>query len=184
MPPPFVPVRQRLRSVAAVARPPPWTAFGRTRSSWPDHFRCPRQGSTLGVVRDEREQNWYPIGKVGWFTQHIREGIEVTAEQLRLLQPALPGRTSSMTPRGPDVRVHEDRPTTSCCSEPGDKWSAMPGLTRPARRRPRVRGAIVTCGVSTPRCWLPRAAEAAHHRACSPSRTWSRIEPCSAAIVD
>ena len=41
------------------------------------------------MVRDEREQNWYPIGKVGWFTQHIREGTEVRAEQLRLLHPAL-----------------------------------------------------------------------------------------------
>jgi hypothetical protein len=40
-------------------------------------------------VSGEREQNWYPTGEVGWFTQHIREGIEVTAEQLRLLQPAL-----------------------------------------------------------------------------------------------
>ena len=46
-------------------------------------------GSTLGGVSGEREQNWYPIGKVGWFTQHIREGIEVTAGQLGLLQPAL-----------------------------------------------------------------------------------------------
>ena len=35
----------------------------------------------LGGVSGEREQNWYPIGKVGWFTRHIREGIEVTAEQ-------------------------------------------------------------------------------------------------------
>jgi len=40
-------------------------------------------------VSDEREQNWYPIGSVGWFTQHIREGIEVTAGQLGVLQPAL-----------------------------------------------------------------------------------------------
>jgi hypothetical protein len=45
-------------------------------------------------VSGEGEQNWYPIGKVGWFTQHIREGVEVTAGQLALLQPALaqPGR--------------------------------------------------------------------------------------------
>jgi hypothetical protein len=37
----------------------------------------------------EREQNWYPIGKVGWFTQHIHDGIAVTGHQLELLQPAL-----------------------------------------------------------------------------------------------
>ena len=36
----------------------------------------------------DREQNWYPISKVGWFTEHIREGIEVTGHQLELLQPA------------------------------------------------------------------------------------------------
>jgi hypothetical protein len=40
-------------------------------------------------VSGEREQNWYPIGKVGWFTRHVREGIEVTAGQPALLQPAL-----------------------------------------------------------------------------------------------
>jgi hypothetical protein len=44
-------------------------------------------------VSGEREQNWYPTGEVGWFTQHIREGIEVTAEQVRLLQPARPSPT-------------------------------------------------------------------------------------------
>ena len=34
------------------------------------------------------EQNWYPISKLGWFTGHIREGVEVTRRQLELLQPA------------------------------------------------------------------------------------------------
>jgi hypothetical protein len=50
-------------------------------------------------VSGGREQNWYPIGKVGWFTRHIREGIEVTAEQPGLLQPALaqPGRLDDAT---------------------------------------------------------------------------------------
>jgi hypothetical protein len=35
-----------------------------------------------------REQNWYPISKLGWFTGHIREGITVPRRQLELLQPA------------------------------------------------------------------------------------------------
>ena len=35
-----------------------------------------------------REQNWYPISKLGWFTSHIREGVAVTRRQLELLQPA------------------------------------------------------------------------------------------------
>ena len=35
-----------------------------------------------------REQNWYPVSKLGWFTGHIREGVETTCRQLGLLQPA------------------------------------------------------------------------------------------------
>lgn len=43
---------------------------------------------------EEREQNWYPVSQVGWFTAHIREGIAVTGHQLELLQLGLarPGR--------------------------------------------------------------------------------------------
>jgi len=33
---------------------------------------------------EEREQNWYPVSQVGWFTAHIREGIAVTGHQLEL----------------------------------------------------------------------------------------------------
>jgi hypothetical protein len=36
----------------------------------------------------DREQNWYPLREAGRFTGHVREGIEVTAHQLELLQPA------------------------------------------------------------------------------------------------
>ena len=32
-----------------------------------------------------REQNWYPISPLGWFTGHIREGVEATRHQLELL---------------------------------------------------------------------------------------------------
>jgi hypothetical protein len=28
-----------------------------------------------------REQNWYPISRLGWFTGHIREGVEATRRQ-------------------------------------------------------------------------------------------------------
>ena len=72
-----------------------------------------------------REQNWYPIGKVGWFTQHVREGIEVTAGQLALLQPALaqPYRLDDATV-GWIIRVHQNQ---------ADRWNAGPGLT-PAQR--------------------------------------------------
>jgi hypothetical protein len=61
-------------------------------------------------VSVEREQNWYPIGKAGWFTQHIREGIEVAAEQFTLLQPALaqPYRLDDATVAR-IIRVHQDQ---------------------------------------------------------------------------
>jgi hypothetical protein len=44
---------------------------------------------------EEREQNWYPVSQVGWFTAHIREDIAVTGHQLELLQLGLarPGRS-------------------------------------------------------------------------------------------
>jgi hypothetical protein len=35
-----------------------------------------------------RQQNWYPISKLGWFTGHIRADVEATRRQLELLQPA------------------------------------------------------------------------------------------------
>lgn len=57
----------------------------------------------------EREQDWCPIGKIGWFIQHIREGIEVTAGQLALLRAALaqPGRLDDATVAR-IIRVHQD----------------------------------------------------------------------------
>jgi hypothetical protein len=86
-------------------------------------------------VSGEREQNWYPIGKVGWFTQHIREGIEVTAGQLRLLQPALvqPGRPDDATVAR-IIRVHQDQADDLMLFQnQAGKWNAVPGLT-PAQR--------------------------------------------------
>ena len=83
----------------------------------------------------EREQNWYPIGKVGWFTQHIREGIEVTAGQLRLLQAALvqPGRLDDATVAR-IIRVHQDQADDLMLFQnQAGKWNAVPGLT-PAQR--------------------------------------------------
>ena len=83
----------------------------------------------------EREQNWYPLGKVGWFTQHIREGIEVTAEQLRLLQPALArlGRLDDATVARV-IRVHQDQADDLVLFQnQADRWNATPGLT-PSQR--------------------------------------------------
>jgi hypothetical protein len=120
------------------------------------------------VVRDEREQNWYPIGKVGWFTQHIREGIEVTAGQLDLLQPALaqPYRLDDATVAR-IIRVHQDQADDLMLFQnQADRWNAVPGLTAAQRaavqeyeaaigelRRLKCRGA-----------GRRRAAQAGHHR--------------------
>jgi hypothetical protein len=38
--------------------------------------------------RPGREQNWYHISSLGWFTGDIREDIAVTRHQLELLQPS------------------------------------------------------------------------------------------------
>lgn len=86
-------------------------------------------------MSDEREQNWYPIDKVSWFTQHIREGIEVTAEQLRLLQPALarPYRLDDATVARV-IRVHQDQADDLVLFQnQADKWNATPGLTQAQR---------------------------------------------------
>jgi hypothetical protein len=82
-------------------------------------------------VSGEREQNWYPIGKVGWFAQHIREGIEVTAGQLGLLQPALarPYRLDDATVAR-IIRVHQDQADDLVLFQnQADRWTAAPGLT-------------------------------------------------------
>jgi hypothetical protein len=86
-------------------------------------------------VSGEREQNWYPVGKVGWFTQHIREGIEITAEQLTLLQPALaqPYRLDDATVAR-IIRVHQDQAGDLVLFQnQADRWNAEPELT-PAQR--------------------------------------------------
>ncbi|MEU7632496.1 hypothetical protein AB0C34_21295 [Nocardia sp. NPDC049220] len=37
----------------------------------------------------EREQNWYPISWIGYFTDLVREGIDVTRGQIELFTLAL-----------------------------------------------------------------------------------------------
>jgi len=78
----------------------------------------------------EREQNWYPIGEVGWFTGHVREGVEVTTGQLDLLRRALaePYRLDDATVSR-IIRVHEDQAAdVALFRNQADRWNAMPGL--------------------------------------------------------
>jgi hypothetical protein len=86
-------------------------------------------------VSGEREQNWYPIGDVGWFTEHMREGITVTTGQLDLLQPALarPGRLDNATVAD-IIRVHQDQAGDLVLFQnQADKWNATPGITEAQR---------------------------------------------------
>ncbi len=116
-------------------------AGARPGPGWANPACAKPTGSTLGGVSGERGQNWYPIGKVGWFTRHIREGIEVTAEPPGLLQPALaqPGRLDDATVARV-IRVHQDQAGELMLLQKPDRqmerraW-AHPG---PARRRPGV----------------------------------------------
>jgi len=112
-------------------------------------------------VSGEREQNWYPIGKVGWFSQRICEGIEVTAEQLGLLRPALaqPGRLDYATVAR-IIQVHQDQADDLMAFQnQAGRWNAVPRLTRPSA--PAVReyeAAIGELRRLMPRCWPPARA--------------------------
>jgi hypothetical protein len=82
-------------------------------------------------VSGEREQNWYPISEAGWFTQHMREGIAVTAGQLDLLKPALarPGRLDDATVAD-IIRVHKDQAGDLVLFQnQADRWKTASGLT-------------------------------------------------------
>jgi hypothetical protein len=83
----------------------------------------------------EREQNWYPISKLGWFTGHIREGITVTRRQLELLQPArsqpylLDDATVARI-----IGVHHDQAgDLDLFQNQADRWKASPDLTEAQR---------------------------------------------------
>src|SRR6266853_2159886 len=77
-----------------------------------------------------REQNWYPISKLGWFTGHIREGVEVTRRQLELLQPArarpyvLDDATVAHI-----IRVHRDQAgDLTLFQNQAGRWKTTPGV--------------------------------------------------------
>ncbi len=82
-----------------------------------------------------REQNWYPISKLGWFTGYIREGVEATRRQLELPQPArarpyvLDDATVARI-----IRVHRDQAgDLTLFQNQADRWKTDPGLTAAQR---------------------------------------------------
>jgi len=79
---------------------------------------------------EEREQNWYPVSQVAWFTAHIREGIAVTGHQLELPQPGLarPGRLDDAAVAR-IIRVHQEQAGDLVYFQnQADKWKALPDL--------------------------------------------------------
>jgi hypothetical protein len=85
--------------------------------------------------RPGREQNWYPVSQLSWFTGHIREGIAVTGRQLELLQPArarpcvLDDATVARI-----IRVHRDQAADlTLFQNQAGRWKADPGLTTAQR---------------------------------------------------
>ena len=79
---------------------------------------------------EEREQNWYPVSQVGWFTAHIREGIAVNGHQLELLQLGLarPGRLDDAAVAR-IIRVHQEQAgDLDLFQNQADKWKALPDL--------------------------------------------------------
>src|SRR5260370_39817987 len=105
--------------------------------STPTPPQMPPQAATLGPVskRPGREQNWYPVSQVSWFTGHIREGIAVTGRQLELLQPA-PARPSARDAAtvARIIRVHHDQPADlTLFQNQASRWKAEPGLTTAQR---------------------------------------------------
>ena len=101
------------------------TAADRCSHPGPGRY-CRRMSEEPG-----REQNWYPISKLGWFTGHIRDGIEVTRCQLEMLQPARarPYVLDDATVAG-IIRVHRDQAADlTLFQNQADRWKAGPGLT-------------------------------------------------------
>ena len=82
-----------------------------------------------------REQDWYPVSKLGWFTGHIREGVAATCRQLGLLQPArarpyvLDDATVARI-----IRVHRGQAgDLTLFQNQADRWKTDPGLTATQR---------------------------------------------------
>ena len=82
-----------------------------------------------------REQNWYPVSKLGWFTDHIREGIAVTRHQLELLQPtrSRPYLLDDATVARA-IQVHHDQAgDLDLFQNQAGRWKASPDLTETQR---------------------------------------------------
>ena len=95
--------------------------------------RRPRREAKVDEMNGEpeREQNWYPISKLDWFTDHMREGVEATRAQMELLQPArarpyvLDYATVAHV-----IRVHRDQADDlTLFQNQADRWKTDSSLT-------------------------------------------------------
>jgi len=117
-------------------RPAERSRFGSAAGPGWANPACARPaGSTLGGVSGERGQTWYPIGKVGCLSRHIRENLGVTAGQPCLLQPALaqPGWLDDASVAGIiGLRQGQAGDLVPFRDQAG-RWHAVPGLSPPRR---------------------------------------------------
>jgi hypothetical protein len=84
---------------------------------------------------DERgEQNWYPISQIGWFTDHTREGITVTRDQIELFKPTLdePFRLDDDTVHRSIRAYRNQRDDLVLFRNQADRWERK--ATTPAQR--------------------------------------------------
>ncbi|WP_159851065.1 hypothetical protein [Nocardia sp. CY41] len=82
-------------------------------------------------MTERGEQNWYPISRIGWFTDHIREGIDVIRGQIDLFAPALdePYRLDDDTVNH-CIRVYENqREDLVLFRNQADRWQRELGTT-------------------------------------------------------
>ena len=124
-----------------------------------------------------REQNWYPVSKLGWFTGHIREGVEATCRQLELLQPArarpyvLDDATVARI-----IRVHRDQAgDLTLFQNQAGRRKTDPGLTDAQRAGIAAYETLIAqLAGSTATSWpWPQDSRTAPSRRCWPNPTCS-----------
>lgn len=80
-------------------------------------------------MTERGEQNWYPISRIGYFTDLVQEGIDVTRGQIELFTPALdePYRLDDATVnRAIEVYEHQ-RADQVLFRNQADRWASEAG---------------------------------------------------------
>ncbi|MGF6885998.1 hypothetical protein ABIA39_007489 [Nocardia sp. GAS34] len=95
-------------------------------------------------MAERGEQNWYPTTRIGYFTNLVREGIDLTRGQIELFEPALaePYRLDDATVIRA-IRVYENQHADQVLfRNQADRWAsevATAGEKRAGHLRRRAR---------------------------------------------